>query len=32
MTTRRAVIAFQSRNQLLPDGVVGRQTWAALTA
>lgn len=28
--TRAAVIAFQRRNNLLPDGVVGRMTWAAL--
>jgi peptidoglycan hydrolase-like protein with peptidoglycan-binding domain len=28
--TRAAVIAFQIRNQLLPDGVVGPMTWAAL--
>lgn len=30
--TRTAVIAFQRRNQLLPDGVVGPLTWAALTS
>lgn len=29
--TRSAVIAHQRRNQLLPDGIVGRQTWASLT-
>lgn len=28
--TRAAVMAFQRRNNLLPDGVVGRMTWAAL--
>lgn len=28
--TRAAVIAFQKSRQLLPDGVVGPQTWAAL--
>ena len=30
--TRTAVIAFQRNHQMLPDGVVGRMTWAALTA
>lgn len=30
--TRRAVIAFQRANELLPDGVVGRMTWPALLA
>lgn len=29
-TTRTAVVAFQRRKQLLPDGIVGRMTWAAL--
>ncbi|GGE26519.1 Peptidoglycan-binding (PGRP) domain of peptidoglycan hydrolases-containing protein [Gemmobacter megaterium] len=28
--TRRAVVEFQSRNELLPDGIVGPMTWAAL--
>lgn len=28
--TELVVIAFQRRNQLLPDGIVGRATWAAL--
>lgn len=28
--TFSAVVAFQRRNQLLPDGIVGRMTWAAL--
>lgn len=28
--TRTAVVAFQRRKQLLPDGVVGGMTWAAL--
>lgn len=28
--TRAAVIAFQRRRELLPDGVVSRMTWAAL--
>lgn len=28
--TRAAVVAFQRRQQLLPDGIVGRMTWAAL--
>ena len=28
--TRRKVAAFQRKNGLLPDGVVGGQTWAAL--
>lgn len=28
--TRAAFVAFQRRNSLLPDGVVGRMTWAAL--
>jgi putative chitinase len=30
--TKSAVIAFQTRNGLTPDGVVGSQTWAALRA
>lgn len=29
--TEAAAIAFQKRNQLLPDGIIGRATWAALT-
>jgi N-acetyl-anhydromuramyl-L-alanine amidase AmpD len=29
--TRNAVVTFQRANQLLPDGTVGRQTWAALS-
>jgi peptidoglycan hydrolase-like protein with peptidoglycan-binding domain len=28
--TRRAVIAFQRRRGLTPDGIAGRDTWAAL--
>lgn len=28
--TEAAVIAFQHKHQLLPDGVVGRATWAAI--
>lgn len=28
--TEEAVLAFQRKNQLLPDGVVGRSSWAAL--
>jgi peptidoglycan hydrolase-like protein with peptidoglycan-binding domain len=28
--TRNAVIEFQQKNGLLPDGIVGPQTWAAL--
>ncbi|RAK24119.1 putative peptidoglycan binding protein [Salipiger aestuarii] len=28
--TRRAVVEFQARHELLPDGVVGPMTWAAL--
>lgn len=28
--TRMAVVDFQNRNELLPDGIVGRMTWAAL--
>jgi peptidoglycan hydrolase-like protein with peptidoglycan-binding domain len=28
--TRAAVVAFQRRNNLLPDGVVGAMTWTAL--
>lgn len=28
--TRDAVIAYQRRSELLPDGVVGRMTWASL--
>ncbi|GHI04392.1 GH25 family lysozyme [Streptomyces cellostaticus] len=28
--TRDAVIAFQTRNQLTPDGIVGPKTWQAL--
>lgn len=28
--TRAAVVAFQRRRELLPDGIVGRMTWAAL--
>lgn len=30
--TRAAVVAFQRARELLPDGIVGRMTWAALTA
>lgn len=29
--TEAAAIAFQKRSQLLPDGIIGRATWAALT-
>lgn len=28
--TRAAVVAFQRRHSLLPDGIVGQMTWAAL--
>jgi peptidoglycan hydrolase-like protein with peptidoglycan-binding domain len=28
--TRRAVLAFQRKDQLIVDGIVGRQTWDAL--
>eukprot|EP00833_Pecoramyces_ruminatium_P007862 jgi/Orpsp1_1/1181894/evm.model.c7180000079044.1 len=29
--TEKAVIAFQKKKGLDPDGIVGKKTWAALT-